>query len=118
VDFSSDDNPPWVEALWKRDRILYWSAFALMLALGWQAQLQTSLIGVLALLLLALWALVGAFFTAGMASLARFTRALRAKPAVRTERGPWLRAAWRGSAFWWGLASVLVVAWWAAALAR
>lgn len=117
VDFRAD-NPPWVERLWKRDRIVYWSAFALMLGLGWQAGLQTALIGGLALILLAAWALVGAFFTAGIASLARFARAVRTKPLVRAERGPWLRAAWRGSALWWGLASSLVVAWWAAALAR
>lgn len=117
VDFRGD-NPPWVEALWARDRLTYWGTAALLFA-----ALLAVRFGPLAAPLplpagapaeawvdaavLALWAGVGAFSAAGLVSLARFLRRL-AVPAVAAEvardRMAWRVAALRGSALWWGLA--------------
>lgn len=117
VDFRGD-NAPWVEALWTRDRRTYWGTAALLLAallavrFGLFAAPLTLPAGAPAepwvdAAVLALWAGVGAFTIAGLASLARFLRRL-AVPEVAAEvardRMAWRAAALRGSALWWGLA--------------
>lgn len=98
-------NPPFVEALWRRDRWRYWTAFPLLLAVaagllwlahGWGAHLLAA----------PLWAAVGAFALAGLRSHASLLRALRERPA----EAAWRRAALRGSATWWSLVGLLALA--------
>ncbi|HEX2021959.1 MAG TPA: hypothetical protein VHH36_04555 [Candidatus Thermoplasmatota archaeon] len=92
------DNHPWVEALWRRDRVRYWTAapllaLAALLALpSWPARLVGAL----------LWAPSGAFALAGLWSLARLER--------RGGEAGFLRRARRGSLLWWGLAMALAAA--------
>ena len=58
-------NPPFVEALWRRDRVRFWAAFPLLLAFA--AALLWLAWGMGAHLLAALaWAAVGAFALAGL----------------------------------------------------
>lgn len=92
VDFRRD-NDPWVEALWRRDRRVFWTAFLVLLlvALAVAAVLRPDWPVVL---LLGAAAFAGSFVVAGLASLARFVRA-------GTGEAPWRRAALRGSARWW-----------------
>jgi hypothetical protein len=117
-------NPPWVEALWQRDRVVYWSiAIALALfglvyavlarrghwpmpprnAPGWSWWS--------AFLLVVVWPLVIAFMTCAVASLARFVTAL--PDAGAAARGDWIGPALWGSAGWWSftLALAALVAW-------
>lgn len=121
------DNHPWVEALWQRDRTIYWSiAIALgvlglvyaVLARRWQWPMPPrSAPGWSwwsALLMVIGWPLVLAFVTAGVASLTRFLTALPDASA----RADWIASALWGSAGWWALTLSLaaLVAW--LALAR
>jgi hypothetical protein len=92
VDFRRD-NDPWVEALWRRDRRVFWTAFPvlLLLALALAALLRPDWP---VLLLLAAGAFAASFVVAGLASLARLVRGGAGEAA-------WRRAALRGSALWW-----------------
>lgn len=112
-------NPPWVEALWRRDRILFWGAFgggvslALSYAfaavrLNWPMPLRDgngnppwwSLI-----LFAALWPFIAAFLVSGLASLARLALSFRVREPSDARRprpgGPWSRKAWLGTVGWW-----------------
>ena len=124
-------NPPWVEALWQRDRMVYWSiAIALsvlglayaVLARRWQWSVPPrSAPGWSwwsALLLVIGWPLVIAFVTAAVASLTRFLAALPGASTDTTGRADWIAPALWGSAGWWALTLSLaaLVAW--LALAR
>lgn len=108
VDFMAE-NPAQVEAIWARDRRAYWPAFAGagLGVLAARVALAPSPWWLVALEALAA-ALLGGFLLAGLASLLRFERARRgaaAKPAA------WVAQARRGSAFWWGAALALALAW-------
>ena len=120
-------NPPWVEALWQRDRMVYWSIAISLAVLGlvyavlarrWQWPMPPrSAPGWSwwsALLMVVVWPLVLAFVTAAVASLTRFLTALPAADA----RADWIGPALWGSAGWWALTLALaaLVAW--LALAR
>lgn len=127
------DNHPWVEALWQRDRVMYWSIAVALAVLGlvyvvlarrshwpmpprsapgwswWSAPL-----------VVIVWPLVIAFVTCAVASLVRFALALRAPvegtapgPGADMARGDWITPALWGSAGWWALTLALValVAW-------
>ena len=110
-------NPPFVEALWRRERLLYWT-IVVVVAFGtvgfrllaprfaWSlregAPSGRSFIGVVFLHVLA--PLTVAFIATGLLSLARFAFAARAGLSVTGEHPQnWLlHAAW-GSAGWWVL---------------
>jgi hypothetical protein len=113
-------NPPFVEALWRADRVRYWSIavglavgvlclFALARARGWHWPFLGGGGGSVAWLVL--WgAPVVAFVTCGLWSLGRFVRATSAKAgAVQAE---WAQEAVQGSSVWFAaavLAAVLVL---------
>jgi hypothetical protein len=110
------ENPPFVEALWHRERVVYWSlAAATALAtigfrvlaprFAWSLPVEgtptgRSLIGLLFLHVLAPF--VVAFVATGLLSLGRFALAARSGTVSnRTLPESWLsHAAW-GSAGWW-----------------
>lgn len=95
------DNPPFVEALWRRDRVRFWSSFPVFLALA--AALLYVRDGVGAHLFAApLFAGILAFTLAGLRSHASLLRAMRTTPAEAV----WRRGAMRGSAAWWTLVLV------------
>jgi hypothetical protein len=112
-------NPPFVEALWRADRVRYWSItaglaagavglFFLARARGWHWPFLGGGGGSAAWL--ALWgAPVVAFITCGLWSLGRFVRAVEQK-AGAVEAG-WASEAIQGSTVWFAaavLAAVLV----------
>jgi hypothetical protein len=122
-------NPPFVEALWRRERLLYWSlAAVLALAtigfrllaphLTWPLPIESgstgrSSIGVLFLHVLV--PLIVAFVATGLLSLARFAFAPRSDAAAGHSQNWLSHAAW-GSAGWWLLtvalgAALCVLAW-------
>lgn len=99
------ENPPFVEALWKRDRIRYWStaaiAFAVALALGVAASslglprpLGGGTLGAAWTLLFL--PLVTGFLVCGTASLMGFVASRAVDPRFTTQALP-------GSAAWWSL---------------
>jgi hypothetical protein len=103
VDFRRDNHPD-VEALWLRDRRLFWPAFAVLAGLG--VGLATGAAGAVwaphwpAAMAAVPLAFAGAFAVAGLASLAHFVHTGRGAPA-------WRRRALQGSAAWWSLVAVL-----------
>lgn len=111
------ENPPWVEALWRRDRRTYWATFApaalALLGLRFgvvQRPLPAPFTAWapdawLEPVVLLLWAGVSASFVAGLSSLGRFLHATQPLVEARASRPVWLASALRGSAFWWGLAA-------------
>jgi len=130
VDFMKE-NPPWVEALWRKDRRRFWPtfvvAFVVLTAAGLPIlptrfgaePLGNPILGTV-LLTGFLWPLVVAFVSNGIQSAFRLRTALVQKTAARTrrtradgERGPWLRAAVRGTFGYWGLIAGLsaITAW-------
>jgi hypothetical protein len=109
VDFRAA-NPPFVEALWRRDRVRFWPWFAILaLASGaawyfgpWRAGSE----GLGGLALRVAWSFASAFVFAGMASLARLLGDREGEPAWRR------RAVW-GSAGWWsGVAALAALLFW------
>lgn len=117
---------PWVEALWRRERMLLWSIAIAAAALGlmyvllarrrrWPVLPRASAPAWSwwgALLVLIVWPAVLAFVACGLASQARFVSAM----AGANARGDWLTPALWGSAGWWALTAALLagVAWLAA----
>jgi hypothetical protein len=111
-------NPPFVEALWRADRVRYWSTVVgvgvLVLALyalarfqGWRWPFLHGGGGSVAWL--TVWgSLVAAFLTCGLWSLGRFLSTLSAKLHGAVD-ADWLREALEGSA-WWFTAAVLASA--------
>jgi len=120
VDFMKE-NPPWVEALWRKDRRRYWAtvpvAIAVLLLLGvltLPLRFGTEPLGnpMLGTILLAgfLWPLVVAFTSNGIQSALRLRAALiqdaRDRPEGtphHPESTPWRRAARRGTITYWAL---------------
>lgn len=105
-------NPPFVEALWRRERWVFWSlaaAFAL-LTVGYRLVARIKPAGGVpgALALHVVVPFILGFVAAGLLSLLRFASEVRAgevAPGPRPE--DWLsHAAW-GSAAWWLLTFVL-----------
>jgi hypothetical protein len=99
------DNPPFVEALWKRDRIRYWAAAAIAFAVAAVLVLVASSSGLPRPLgggaLGAAWTmlflpLVTGFVVCGTASLAGFLTTRAVDPRFTTEALP-------GSAAWWSI---------------
>ena len=87
-------NPDFVEALWSRERIIYWSIAAALIAGGiaygflasrkaWPLPLQRSRVGLF--LLSVAWPLTAAFLIAGLVSVLR-------------------TGAWSAGPLWWGAA--------------
>ena len=113
------ENPPMVEALWRRDRILFWSVFAAVLlgslayglfASRHHGRLPLSGSGGQAawwgLPFLALaWAFILAFLIAGLTSAVRTYLAIK---AGATQGDAWLSGTILGSLAWWGLVLGLV----------
>ena len=99
VDFGTR-NPPEVEAIWRRDRRLFWPTFAVgaVFAAFWafQAIVRADLVFAGFLLV---WAFAAAFTVAGLASWLRIARHDGGDAA-------WHRTAFRGSLAWWGLVAV------------
>jgi hypothetical protein len=109
-------NPPFVEALWRQDRILFWSVFgagvAMALIFAWAAarfsrpmplsDVRGSASSWVLILVAAVWPFAAAFIVSGLASLARLARSLSAAHAPENPPAdPWLRNAWQGSLAWW-----------------
>jgi hypothetical protein len=99
------DNPPFVEALWKRDRIRYWSAAAIAFAAALALVMASSSFGMPRPLgggaLGAAWTLlflplVTGFLVCGAASLTDFMASRAVDPRFTTESLP-------GSAAWWSM---------------
>jgi hypothetical protein len=114
-------NPPFVEALWRADRVRYWSIavalsvgvlglYALTRALGWRWPFLHGGSGSAAWLVV--WgAPVVAFLTCGFWSLTRFLQAAAEKLDGAVD-GAWMRESLQGSAWWFtaaALATVLVL---------
>lgn len=110
-------NHPEVMALWRRDRVGFWSvvpaAFLLLAGLYWLGdQRLVPLPPVIgrdptfgfSLVFLFLWPPILGLVAMGLASLARL---LRASP---TDDAAWRRDAVRGSAFWWSVVAALALA--------
>jgi hypothetical protein len=126
VDFMRE-NPPWVEALWRKDRRGFWATFpaaiavlALLGVLTLPPRFGTEPLGnpTLGAILIAgfLWPLVVAFTANGIQSALRLRTALNQgtpngprRTLVQTERGPWLRAAVRGTVANWGFDAALSI---------
>jgi hypothetical protein len=94
VDFRRG-NPAAVEAVWRRDRLTFWPAFALLGVAGAALVIAGRRPDpAAALALVAAWAFAAAFLVAGLASWVRLT--------ARSEGPlPWRRRAQLGSAAWW-----------------
>lgn len=99
------ENPPFVEALWKRDRIRYWSAAALAFAVTLAMGVAASSLGLPRPLgggaLGAAWTmlflpLMTGFLVCGTASLTGFVASRAVDPRFTTEALP-------GSVAWWSL---------------
>ncbi len=119
------ENPPWVESLWRKDRRQYWATFSAAAAVlaasvlltgspGLSAKFGTDPMGNPAAgavaVAITLWAPSAAFIGNGMTSVGRLLRRLREprpdgrrRDEVRAARGPWLKAAIRGTLGYWGL---------------
>lgn len=113
------DNPPFVRALWRRDRIRVWSvalaAFLLLVLLLVLGDAGAAwLPGVFAqegtfggsLLLLPLWSLAAGFLVSGLWSLRSLARRMEEKAA----EAAWRRDAARGSLLGWGVVAALAAA--------
>lgn len=114
-------NPPFVEALWRADRVRYWSTAAgvavLVLGLyvltrlqGWRWPFLHGGRG--SLVWLVVWgSLVVAFLTCGLWSLTRFLHTLSEKAdGGSLQADPaWVSEALRGSAWWFTAAAVATV---------
>ncbi|HEX8825774.1 MAG TPA: hypothetical protein VF794_38040 [Archangium sp.] len=99
------ENPPFVEALWKRDRIRFWSTAALVFAVGAVLVLAGASLGLPRPLgggtLGAVWTmlflpLVTGFVVCGTASLAGFLATRAVDPGFTSGTLP-------GSVAWWSL---------------
>lgn len=113
------DNPPYVVALWRRDRIRVWGA-ALLAALLLVALLVLGDAGRLpyprvfaedptfgaSLLLVPLWSLTAGFVVSGAWSLHSLARRMEEKGAAPA----WRAQARRGSLLWWGIVAALAAA--------
>ena len=131
VDFMKE-NPPWVEALWRKDRRRFKFAFSvaaavlagLVVATGSSGvagrfgadPFGSPLLGAIALAVL-LWAPVAAFAGNGLGSAWRLHRRLddprpqgRRRDEILATRGPWLAAGVRGTYGYWGLLGAVVAA--------
>jgi hypothetical protein len=114
--------PPWVEALWHRERMVFWSIAIGVAVLGlayvllarrlrWPVLPRASAPAWSwwgALLVVLVWPAVLAFLVCGLASQARFVWAMPGA-AARTH-GDWITPALWSSAGWWAVSAVLLVA--------
>lgn len=92
VDFRRS-NPAVVEAIWRRDRLTFWPALA-VLAVAGAASVLARGVPLWHLAFAVAWAFAAAFIVAGLASWARM--------AGRREGPlPWRQRARRGSVAWW-----------------
>ena len=100
------ENPPFVVALWRRDRVRFWTVVPLaalafgVLAWTLRAGWGWTLVAVL------LWAPIMGFTTAGLRSL----HGLRARLKEKEASAEWRRDAARGSVLWWGAVGGLLLA--------
>jgi len=99
-------NPAFVETLWRRERIAFWSLVALLAAssLAWRLLAPRpgwSVAGALLLHILA--PLTAAFVVTGLLSTRRFLRARRAGAVTASLPPDWSSRAARGTAGWWAL---------------
>jgi hypothetical protein len=104
-------NPPFVEALWRRERLLFWSLAAVfvLLTLGVRfvasARVDRGVTGVL--LFHVVVPLILAFVISGLLSLFRFASAVQAGAVTDPRPEDWLARAGWGSAAWWALTFIL-----------
>ena len=124
VDFMGE-NPPWVEALWRKDRRRFWTTLpiaAIVLAavgiLVLPVRFGTEPLGspILGAVLLAgaLWPFAVSFTMNGIQSALRLRTALREMPPdgahgtrSRAEPGPWLASAIQGTILYWAAVGAL-----------
>jgi hypothetical protein len=108
-------NPPFVEALWRADRVRYWSIavgvalgvlglYALARAQGWAWPFLGGGSGSVAWLVV--WGSpVAAFLTSGLWSLTRFLHAVSERPEGTVDAA-WVREGLRGSTGWFTVAAL------------
>jgi hypothetical protein len=94
-------NHPWVEALWRRDRWIFWSTAALFAVAAAIVSASVGFSPSWAVTLL-LWSATAGFLAAGLRSLASLFS------ASRLEQPPVPSALLWGSAAWWSLTLVLI----------
>ncbi|MHB8606596.1 MAG: hypothetical protein ACYDCK_15240 [Thermoplasmatota archaeon] len=101
VEFGAETNGAFVDAMWARDRVRYWTMTPLAaLVMGGSLFLRHGL--ALAIVGALLWAPTLAFLVLGIVSALRLARR---EPHPETS---WKRAATRGSRWWWGVDAGLV----------
>jgi hypothetical protein len=108
-------NPPFVEALWRADRVRYWSTvagvavlvlgvYALARLQGWRWPFLLGGGGSVAWLVV--WgSLVAAFLSSGLWSLTRFLQATSEKPGGTVD-ATWVSESLQGSAWWFTAATL------------
>lgn len=99
-------NPPFVEALWARDRWSFWSTLAVLVAASIGARFVVEPPRTFADA--TVWhffaPFVGAFTLSATLSLLRFRAAVALGVSEDATRpADWLSAAWSGTAMWWSL---------------
>lgn len=101
------ENPPFVEALWRRDRYRYWAVVVALLVAGLVLKPlgQTSLTD--GILFYGVLPMSGAFISLGLASLVRWGVEAKAHAQPLPSSTELAAAAW-GSAGWFALAISLV----------
>jgi hypothetical protein len=126
-------NPAFVEALWRRERFLYWSVAAILAActiafrllaprFEWPLPLVATSGGrsiLVALLLHVVAPLTAAFVVTGLLSVVRFVLAARAgSEATAARPDDWMSGALWGTAGWWALTLVMCAGLWVLAWRR
>jgi hypothetical protein len=115
VVFGTGTNPPYVEMLWRADRVRYWSIvagvavavlglYALTRAQGWRWPFLHG--GGASVAWLVVWgSMVTAFLLCGLWSLARFHSASSARLFGPVD-AEWLHESFQGSAWWFTAAAL------------
>lgn len=120
ADFRSDQNPAWVRALWRRDRIQFWTTYSIVAAFlgigvwlkhragagAWGTEPAMQDVAGSAAIVLLLWTPIVAFTGNGVTSLARWLRRRRRSPEPTSNFGAAFR---RSLAYWIGVLVLMAV---------
>lgn len=118
VSFGRDaQNHPWVEALWRKDRIRFWSTVATLApivfasvaigeTLGWPSPFRGIPVIAAASAAAVFWSMTAAFLANALASSVRFSRDVRdaSLPGPEPDRDDWIRRLAQGTRFYWAAA--------------
>src|SRR5687767_7814613 len=119
VRFGTGTNPPWVEALWRRDRIRFWTTTGLLMLTATLLTIGPALLprsGALeagdwglALTAALVWAPTTAFLALAILSRARLARDADTDAAIPPADPNWRRSATRGTLFWFATDALLMI---------